>query len=171
MSEFIAKLLLYIAPMYFANASAMIFGGGRTRMDFGANFLDGKPLLGSGKTLRGMVTGITAGTLVSVGVAVLIPGTSSLLTNQYVLLGFLLSLGAIAGDTVKSFFKRRAGIEQGKDLFLIDQLDFIVGGIIFGLVLYTPTTVELFVIAIGTVIVHRLANFMAFKFKLKKVPW
>lgn len=171
---FIARLLLYIAPMYFANSCAMVFGGGRTRLDLGRSLPDGHPIFGPGKTLRGLVAGVTAGTTASFMIAVVFPSQVTMLTADswaYVSLGFLLSLGAIVGDLVKSFFKRRAGIAQGKDVLLVDQLDFIAGGVIFGLAYYVPSAAEVAVIAAATVVVHRAANFIAFKLSLKKVPW
>ncbi len=171
---FIAKLLLYIAPMYFSNSCAMVFGGGRTRLDLGKNFSDGKPIFGEGKTLRGFVAGVTAGTTAAFMIAVAFPAQITMLAPDswtYVSMGFLLSLGAIVGDLVKSFFKRRAGIAQGKDVLPVDQLDFVAGGIIFGLAYYAPSALEIAVIAAMTVVVHRAANFAAFKLRLKKVPW
>ena len=40
MEETVIKLLIYLAPMYFANSSAMLFGG-KTPLDFGKKFSDG----------------------------------------------------------------------------------------------------------------------------------
>ncbi len=172
--EFISRVLLYIAPMYFANSCAMVFGGGRTMLDLGRKFSDGLPIFGPGKTLRGFVAGVSAGTTAAFLIAVIFQEHIQLISPTalgYVSLGFLVSLGALVGDLVKSFFKRRAGIEQGRDLLLVDQLDFVAGGIIFGLPLYTPAPFEVAVITIATVVVHRASNFLAFKFRLKKVPW
>ncbi len=174
MNEMIVRILLLIAPMYFANSCALVFGGGRTMLDFGKNFYDGRPIFGAGKTLRGFVAGVCAGTTVAFLIAAIFPAQTLLIVKdswQYVSLGFLVSLGAILGDLVKSFFKRRAGILQGKDLLLVDQLDFVAGGVILGLSYYAPTLVEIGLIAMLTVIVHRASNFAAFKLSLKKVPW
>jgi len=55
--------LWFIFPAYCANAVPVIFGGGRP-VDFGKIFLDGKPILGSHKTLRGFFSGLLVGTLV-----------------------------------------------------------------------------------------------------------
>ena len=55
--------LWFIFPAYCANAVPVIFGGGRP-IDFGKIFLDGKPILGSHKTLRGFFSGLLVGTLV-----------------------------------------------------------------------------------------------------------
>ncbi|VVC00410.1 CDP-archaeol synthase [uncultured archaeon] len=171
MLDFTLKLLLYIAPMYFANSCAMVFGRGKRQVDFGAKFSDGRPVFGPGKTYRGLLAGVAAGTAASVIIWLAFPNETMLLTSSYLGLGFLLSVGAVTGDLVKSFFKRRAGIEQGKDLFIVDQLDFVAGGVLFGWVFYAPSAAEMLVIAVLTIIVHRLSNLIAFKFNLKKVPW
>jgi len=44
-------------------------------------------------------------------------------------LGVRFGIGAMAGDAVKSFFKRRVGIRPGQPWIPFDQLDFIVGAL------------------------------------------
>ncbi len=170
MQELIAKLVFYLAPMYFANSCAMVFGG-KTPIDFGAKFVDGKPLFGTGKTFKGAVFGVLAGTMISLLLSFASPGQASLVSGNYALLGFLLSVGSIVGDMAGSFAKRRMGFGQGKEVLFLDQLDFVAGGIAFGSILYLPSLVEIAVIVIVTLVVHRVSNYVAFRAKLKKVPW
>lgn len=170
MEDTIIKLIVYLAPMYFANSSAMFFGG-KTPIDFGKKFLDGKPIFGKGKTFKGFVFGILAGTIIAYIISIAFPETTSLLSPDYLLLGFFLSLGAIIGDMVASFFKRRNEIREGKEVLFLDQLDFVIGGMIFGSVLYIPEFYEIIAVGVLTLIVHKFSNFIAFKMKLKKVPW
>lgn len=170
MQEIILKFLAYLAPMYFANSFAMILGG-KTPLDWNTKFFDGNPLFGSGKTFKGAFFGIAAGTFAAILILLLFPAGAAQLTSDYLLLGFLLSVGAIAGDIAGSFVKRRSGIEQGKEAPFLDQLDFVVGAIVFGSILYTPKIWEVAVVAGVTLIVHRISNYIAFKAKLKKVPW
>ena len=40
-----------------------------------------------------------------------------------------LCFGALLGDIVESFFKRRAGKERGEDWIPFDQLDFLLGAL------------------------------------------
>ena len=54
---------------------------------------------------------------------------------------------------------------------LLDQLDFLVGGLAFTLYAYLPTLFELAVLVVLTLLVHKLANFLAYKIKMKRVPW
>ncbi|MCR4335306.1 MAG: CDP-2,3-bis-(O-geranylgeranyl)-sn-glycerol synthase [archaeon] len=168
--DLIIKLIIYLAPMYFANSSAMLFGG-KTPIDFGKNFLDGKRLFGDGKTFKGLFFGTLIGTIISAIILTFLPELTLLLTPNYLLLGFLLSGGALIGDIAGSFFKRRNEIKQGGEVLFLDQLDFVIGGMIIGSLVYVPTFYEIIYAIIITLIVHRASNFVAYKIKLKKVPW
>ena len=55
--------LIFIFPAYVANSSAVIFTG-KTPIDGGRKWTDGKPLLGKGKTWRGLIMGIISGTFI-----------------------------------------------------------------------------------------------------------
>ena len=93
-----------------------------------------------------------------------------------------MGIGALVGDLIGSFIKRRFKKERGAKFPLIDQLDFLVGAFLFSaldiwtLIMY-PTFTFLFIWPlvifdlVVTVAIHRLANIIAFKLKLKKEPW
>jgi len=129
-----------IIPVYVANASAVIVGGG-TPIDFGRTWKDGRRLLGDGKTWRGLLAGTFLGMTAGFGLSV---AASYLQMSDYaylrltdfegfpmmILLLFSLCFGALAGDIVESFFKRRIGKERGKDWIPFDQLDFLVGALV-----------------------------------------
>lgn len=168
--DFAVRILLYLAPMYFANSSAMLLGG-KTPIDFGKKFFDGRPLFGNGKTFKGLFFGTAIGTIVSAAIYFAFQDKTAVLTPNYPLFGFLLSFGAILGDMAGSFLKRRLGMEPGKPAFFLDQLDFVAGGIILGLPFYVPSLPELAVIVVLTLVVHRVSNYIAYRVKLKKVPW
>lgn len=170
MLDFIIKMAFYLAPMYFANSSAMLLGG-KTRIDFGAKLADGRPLFGQGKTVRGTIGGVAVGTTVGFLLNYFFAANVSAFFVDYKTLAFTMAIGAIAGDIVGSFLKRRLGVPPGTKAPFLDQLDFAIGGIIFGMIIYTPTFVELVFAAALTIVVHRLSNFVAYKLKLKKVPW
>jgi len=170
MIDLIINLLLYLAPMYFANSSAMVLGG-KTPLDLNKKFFDNKPIFGKGKTYKGVIFGIIIGTGASLVISILIPEISSGFSEQYVFLGFLLAAGAIAGDTVASFFKRRNNIEPGQEVLFLDQLDFVIGGMILGSFIYVPDFYEILAVGIITLIAHKLFNYIAFKTNLKRVPW
>lgn len=165
--------LFFIFPAYVANAIPVILGGGRA-IDAGRKLSDGKPIFGSHKTVRGFVAGILAGTLTSAAEnAVLQFGLLPDLTfpfNFSVWLGFVVSCGALLGDLVHSFFKRRIGIAEGSPLPVADQLDFVVGAVLFSFLVSQPPMLTIFIIFVITLPAHILTNFLAYITGLKKTP-
>jgi len=159
-------MLYFLLPLYLTNSLAVIFGG-KLPLDFNVKFIDEKPLLGKGKTWSGTIGAIVA----TVFLCALISGFAENYFPNYIVVALFLSLGAILGDIIESFIKRRLSIPPGKELFPWDQLDFLIGGIIFGLNFYTPSIYEIIFMVLLTLILHRVANIIAFKLKLKKVPW
>jgi len=162
--------LWFIFPAYCANAVPVIFGGHRP-IDFGKSFLDGKPILGSHKTLRGFFSGLLVGTLVGFLQTLL----SQHLLFQYdtqfqysVLLGFVISLGALLGDLVESFIKRRLDLLPGGSLPIGDQLDFIVGALLFSLPVSPPSLLTILIILVITPPVHFLTNLSASLLGIKR---
>jgi CDP-2,3-bis-(O-geranylgeranyl)-sn-glycerol synthase len=135
----------------------VIFGGGGP-LDGGAKWIDGKPILGSHKTIKGTLFGILTGT--SVGIFQGNLGG-----------GLLQAVGAIFGDMVFSFFKRRIDLEPGASFPLVDQLDFIVFAIILSYPFQYTEFDRIIVIILLTLPLHYLSNFIAYLFKLKKNPW
>jgi len=152
----------FIFPAYCANAIPVIAGGGRP-MDGGKSFFDGKPIFGKNKTFRGFFCGLAFG--VAVGFA------ESVFFDYPVFFSLLLPLGALAGDLGGAFIKRRLGIAPGGLLPIVDQVDFIVGAVLFSLLLeiiYPALVIAVFVI---TPPIHLFTNFVAYKLGLKNNPW
>jgi CDP-2,3-bis-(O-geranylgeranyl)-sn-glycerol synthase len=90
----------------------------------------------------------------------------------FIFSGLLIGLGAILGDLVKSFFKRRFRIKSGKPWIPFDQIDFVVGAWVAIVFIYPNINWNYFYIAlILTPLLHLLANIIAYKLKLKKVWW
>ncbi len=100
-------------------------------LDLGGTFR-GKRLLGNNKTWRGLWSGTVAASVTCfVQVNIVTRGNLTLSTAIISLIaGSILGFGALMGDVVESFFKRRVGIKSGKSWFPFDQLDYIVGGLI-----------------------------------------
>jgi CDP-2,3-bis-(O-geranylgeranyl)-sn-glycerol synthase len=158
----IVEALKFIFPAYCANAAPVIAGGG-TPMDFGKYFFDGKRIFGKNKTYRGFFFGL------AVGIAV---GLVEYALFDYPFLFSVLSpLGALLGDLTAAFLKRRLGIAPGGLLPVIDQVDFVVGAIVFSLPLAIITWQLAVAVFIITPPIHLLTNYLAYKLKLKKNPW
>lgn len=157
-------------PLYLCNSMALLLGG-KTPVDLGRKFIDGQRILGEGKTFRGTAGGIAVASAAALALGIAFPETSALLETDYFHYGFLLAVGAVAGDFAGSFAKRRAGIERGKGVFMLDQLDFVVGGLALGLITAAPTLLEAFFLLAFTMLAHVLGNWIAFAAKVKQVPW
>ncbi len=168
------KAVWLMLPAYIANPTAVVFGGG-TPVDFGKNWKDGRRILGDGKTFRGLVGGTACGIIVGI-MQMNVPSQWSL--GSFTLTTIItLSFGALLGDLVKSFFKRRAGFERGAQLPLIDQLDFVAGAWILTYIFDPQWFLNNFTfwivvtVLILTPLLHRLTNIIGYYIKLKKEPW
>ncbi|MDH5438822.1 MAG: CDP-2,3-bis-(O-geranylgeranyl)-sn-glycerol synthase [Candidatus Bathyarchaeota archaeon] len=167
----VAHALCFILPAYCANAAPVIFGGG-TPIDFGKTFLDGKPIFGSHKTVRGFFAGLIVGTLVGFVQNAAVQFNVLFGFQFSVLLGFVLSLGALVGDLFDSFIKRRLGFPPGSLFIIADQLDFVVGALLFSfLVPPLPDLHIILIILIITPPIHLVTNFLAFRLGVKSTPW
>ncbi|MEM1589488.1 MAG: CDP-2,3-bis-(O-geranylgeranyl)-sn-glycerol synthase [Candidatus Bathyarchaeia archaeon] len=161
-TSLVLNALKFIFPAYCANAAPVLFGGGLP-LDLGKTFSDGRPIFGKNKTFRGFFSGLAVGTAVGL--------VESMLFGYPLHFGFLLSLGALTGDLAGAFLKRRMGIPPGGILPVVDQIDFIVGALVFSLplnMLFPELAVTVLVI---TPPLHLLTNFVAYKMGLKSIPW
>jgi CDP-2,3-bis-(O-geranylgeranyl)-sn-glycerol synthase len=158
----IIQALKFIFPAYCANATPVLAGGG-TKMDFGRSLPDGKRIFGNNKTFRGFFFGLAIGMLVGL-VEVAIFG--------YPILFLVLTpLGALLGDLTGAFIKRRLGIKPGGLLPIVDQIDFVVGALIFAIPLAIVSWELAITVLLITPPIHLFTNFLAYKLKLKKHPW
>ena len=90
-------------------------------------------LFGKNKTWRGFIGAIIAGTL-----SYLVLVKLNLVGTPYspLFVGFLFGLGAIGGDLLKSYVKRKAGVEAGGSFPPWDQIDYILGMILLTFFFY-----------------------------------
>lgn len=164
--DFLA-LLFFALPAYMANAVPVAVGG-KTPLDFGLKFFDGRRIWGKGKTWRGTSFGVLVGWGAAIGISELL-GFNPLPNYEY--LSLLIASGAIFGDLAASFLKRRAGLEPGQEAPLVDQLDFLLGAILVSWPVYHLQVVEIIALVIITPVIHRASNILAYKLSLKSVPW
>ena len=166
----IVEALKFIFPAYCANGTPVLAGGG-TRMDFGRNFIDGRRIFGNNKTFRGFFFGWGVG--FGVGLA---EGFVFGFENYHVLFSLLIPLGGLLGDLAGAFIKRRLNIAPGGLLPVVDQIDFVVGAVLFALPLVLLGWIGLsWEVAVTALVItppiHLFTNFLAYKLKLKKNPW
>jgi len=174
------KTVWLLLPSYTPNNFAVVFGGGKP-IDLGKNFIDGRRILGNGKTYRGFFAGVFGGVLIAhaelavenlVGIHIF----SSIQYLKFLKLVLALSAGSLIGDCIGSFIKRRFGVERGDEFPVLDQYDFLALSLILAFLvckdfsrLYTPSVI--LVALIITPLLHRLTNIIAYKLGLKDVPW
>jgi CDP-2,3-bis-(O-geranylgeranyl)-sn-glycerol synthase len=79
-------------------------------LDGHRRFIDGRPVFGDTKTIRGIFASLAATSLVAVGIG--IPATT----------GLIVSVSAMLGDLLSSFIKRRLGIPSSKPIAGLDQI-------------------------------------------------
>ena len=183
-------VLWVLLPAYVANATATLPKGRGPPMDFGRIWPgDGRRILGASKTWSGLLFGTLMGGLVALlqtylwlhllqpyDIAVVPSFGSSLVDALPVVL--LLSLGALLGDALGSFVKRRANRPSGERTLLLDQLPFVLLPITVGWFLFPSIFVTAFSsleailwLLFFTVVLHVFFNWIGFKAGWKKVPW
>ena len=161
----IVEALKFIFPAYCANGTPVLAGGG-TKMDFGRNFVDGKRIFGNNKTFRGFFFGWGVG----IGVG-LIEGMVFGFNSFPVLFALLIPFGALLGDLTGAFIKRRLSIAPCGLLPVVDQIDFVVGAVVFSLPLALIGWKVAVTVLLITPPIHLFTNFLAYKMKLKRHPW
>lgn len=169
------ELLLLVFPAFISNGAPVLFGGG-AKVDFGKKFFDGKRVFGDSKTIRGLASGIAVGTLAGVVIVFSLQYLPWLSLQEKVVLAFAASAGAMVGDLLGSFVKRRLGLAPGSQYFLLDQLLFLVVALAF--VAYAQPTVlsllngwDVLWLLVLTYFLHLAFNGLAHRLQLKKVPW
>ena len=158
-------VLLVIWPPYIANSVPVIVSRlpmRRRPIDGGRLFLDGRRIFGDNKTVEGFLLGCAVGTLLGYAIA------SPIIT---LLEAFVLSVGALTGDLIGAFVKRRMGLQPGERAIPLDQLDFIA----FSMVLLSRMR-ELSCLVIVTALaitvpIHMATNYAAYRLGLKNVPY
>ncbi len=176
MIDLLISSLYFILPAYFANMMPVF--AAKLRLPGGAAI--SKRWLGAHKTWRGFYTGYLGALLVLAGQwsaasQGLMEGFSILAYDRmgWMILGYagLFGLGALIGDSVKSFFKRRLGRKPGSAWFPFDQVDFILGACLFTWP-FVGFGWEVFVILlVVTPVLHFVVNVIAYFIGLKKVWW
>ena len=183
-----ARVLWVLLSAYIASATATIPRGRGPPMDFGRVWRrDGRRVLGPSKTWSGFVFGalfaLPFGLLEAWLVTIappdlqLVPsfGPTVLAAVPVVL---TISFGAMTGDALGSFIKRRLGRDSGVRAPLLDQLPFVLvpiaAGVVVAPTVFLPTFFSwegaawLLVFTLG---LHALFNWIGFHVHLKKVPW
>ena len=207
----ITVLILY-GPAYLANTGAMLFGKWipdttglpKIPIDQGHNWYDGNRILGDGKSWNGLLGGSFVSALLMLTSHTLWEGRSFANSKPFVdpleltnesdwfwmfndsltafILGFLLGLACLIGDSLGSFIKRRRGLKREGDISskapILDTMPFAISIFLFGFILFPGQiltqdvlVMPIIILLIITPIIHRLTNILGYRMGLKDVPY
>jgi CDP-2,3-bis-(O-geranylgeranyl)-sn-glycerol synthase len=167
----IFQALWFIWPAYTANAFPAVLNG-RHPIDFGKKFGKNR-LFGSSKTIEGTIGGILFGILmglVEINIYPFLPESLGLQSLTFSMI-VLLSVGALAGDIIGSFIKRRMNMKPGHPVILLDQLGFLFLAFLLVAPVFMPSFEMILILVIITPAIHLLANIVGYALKFKKHPW
>jgi CDP-2,3-bis-(O-geranylgeranyl)-sn-glycerol synthase len=147
-----------------------------TPIDGGRKF-DGQDWFGPHKTWRGFISGIIVATVVLYAQQLLVvhAGLMSFITIEYaalpvLLLGPAFAVGALGGDLIESFAKRRVGISSGKSWFFFDQIDYVIGAIVVSLFFVVLPVSQYLLMLVFWFIVHLVVSYIGYRVGLKDEP-
>ncbi len=173
---FLQSIYLFL-PAYFANMFPVICA--RYKLLEFINIPVDRKLFGNHKTIRGFIVGV--GIALVFGLIQYFLYKVSFFNNismlnyssLYIALvcSLLLGFGTLFGDLIKSFFKRRLRITPGDSWPVMDQIDYVLGALLFIYPFFRISYVHLAIILAFSVIAHPLVNLIAYKLKIKSVWW
>ena len=165
------KIIWFFLPAYAANMTASLF-----KIKILAKPISEK-IFGSHKTYSGFLVG----TILAILMAILQKFLFSFsffqkisyldYSKNFLLIGFLLGFGALFGDLIKSFFKRRVGIAPGQRWIPFDQIDYTCGALIFISFFWLPPFEFILISLILNFFLHIFINHFGFWFGIRKSPW
>ena len=159
-----AALWLYL-PAFVANATPVFVG----KIPFLAPLR--RPIwearLGTNKTWAGLLAGVLMGILVGVLQVTLTSWPYH--PVLWIAWSALISFGALLGDAVKSYCKRRIGIPPGGAWPVVDGIDYVVGALLVGLPLFVPAWQVALALLVAGPVLSLLANVFSYSVGWKKV--
>ena len=175
---FLLKCFYLMLPAYFANMAPVIVKKINLfvfPIDFNKK-IKNKPILGKNKTFRGFIFGVIF-SIIIIYIQFLLynidffKNISFFSYQNWLLFGFLIGLGALTGDLVKSFFKRRLGLKPGAKFIPFDQTDFVVGALVFIVPIFNLTLKIFITSLLLSFILHIIINHLAFYMKIRNEKW
>jgi len=178
LAVFALKCAYFMLPAYFANMAPVMVKKVNLfafPIDFNKE-MGNKPILGKNKTFRGFIFGVVFAIVIAylqflLGNAGLFKSILFMDYQNWLLFGFLMGFGALTGDLVKSFFKRRVGIAPGNKFIPFDQTDFVIGALIFITPIFDLTLKMIIVSLIISFALDILVNHIAFYLKIRNEKW
>lgn len=176
--------LWFFVPAGFANA-APVFAAAipwlrrfTVPLDCGKSY-KGVRIFGANKTWRGLIAGILFAALglalqryayIHTDWAKTLSAPINYQTIPLILLSILFAVGALGGDAIESFFKRRQGVAPGHSWFPLDQIDYVIGAILATLPIVRLTPVQYAAALLLGVVLHVFFTYIGYLIKLRDRP-
>ena len=161
--------LIFTLAAYFAN-SVPVYMSGFGRIDRGKKFYDGKALLGSHKSIGGLLGGTLGGGMVGISAPMFFPEIFNMVEGYQWWIGLVMGFGTVLGDAIGSFFKRRSNVKPGGPFPVMDQTGFIIAALLLADI-FVNFPIEWYWIIPVTLLIHLGANSFAYVMGWKDVPW
>jgi|SRR3989338_2778080 len=179
MANIILQCFYFMLPAYFANMAPVVAKNMFRKLTLPIDFnigLGNNTIFGKNKTYRGLIAGMLAAIIVAYTQFFLNGGNifadlALVDYSNWLLIGLLLGLGAMFGDLVKSFVKRRIGLKPGMPFVPFDQLDFVFGALIFVYPVAKLPMEKMAIILFISFILHMVINHIAFYTGIRKERW
>ncbi|MEK6950634.1 MAG: CDP-archaeol synthase [Nanoarchaeota archaeon] len=165
--------LYFFLPAYFANMSPVLL-----------RFLPGgipihERWFGPNKTWRGLIVAPLVAGLIFFLQKLLYNTGYNVFTQLAIIdyadfslaLGFLQGAGAILGDLVKSYYKRKEGLKPSQRWLPWDQLDFMLGGIVGSFFVYVPPVEVVVMLLVVSPFLHIAVNHLGYWLKIREKAW
>lgn len=159
-----AALWLYLAA-FVANATPVLVGRARFLAPLRRPIWEAG--LGANKSWAGFAAGVLAGTIAGALQVFLTPWPFH--PALWIAWSALISFGALLGDCVKSYFKRRIGIKPGGAWPVVDGIDYVVGALVAGLPLFVPAWQVAVALLVAGPVLSLLANVFSYAVGWKRV--
>ena len=168
----------FMLPAYFANMAPVIvkkINIFKFPVDFGKK-KSNKRIFGENKTFRGLIFGIIFAIIISFFQFLLYKNNflleiSFIDYSNWLLFGFLMGFGALIGDLTKSFFKRRLNYKPGQSFVPFDQVDFVIGALIFIYPLIKLSIELMIIIILLSFALDIIVNHLSYYLKIRNEKW
>ena len=163
-SRFIA-LVWFMLPAYCANMAPPF-----VKYWHGWNRPISRAYLGDHKTIAGFALGLVAG-IVTAFLQSFVEYTLLWTPEHWFVVGLMMGAGAMCGDSIKSYFKRRMGIVPGARWIPADQLDFVIGALIPVSIIVSLGWSDILFILIFTFLADIAVNHVSFYIGVRDTKW
>ena len=137
----------------------MMSGYWEMPIDRGALFIDGRPILGTSKTYRGLVCSLIGTTL------------AGALVGLSLQVSLIVSALAMVGDCLSSFVKRRFGYPSGAKTLGLDQIPESLLPMLGMWTVLNLSALGLGLTVVVFVVVELVLSFIGYKLHIRKHPY